>query len=145
MYNNPDFFTKAKRACAVWVLAKLSFGGQISASFGFDKNKSTVPRKIAFAKENFNADLRTRLEHTTIECDDALRIIERYDIVYAFHFVDPPCIGSECGHYAGMFNEQNLRDLLDLLGKIKGKFILTMYPNDLIEAAANAHGGLSTA
>jgi DNA adenine methylase len=37
------------------------------------------------------------------------------------------------GHYSGMFNDQNLVELLDLLSKIKGKFMLTMYPNETIK------------
>ncbi|GHT16278.1 restriction endonuclease subunit M [Bacteroidia bacterium] len=136
IYNNHAFFNNIERAWAVWVLSKLGFGGQISSSFGFDKSKNTVAKKLSFAKENFNADLKTRLEHTTIECDDALKIIARYDTPDAFHFVDPPYIGSNMGHYSGMFNEQNLRELLDLLAKIKGKFMLTMYPNETIRSTA---------
>ena len=40
------------------------------------------------------------------------------------------------GHYSGMFNEQNLQELLELLASLQGKFMLTMYPNDLISKQA---------
>lgn len=34
--------------------------------------------------------LETRLEQTQIECDDALKVIQRYDRENSFHYVDPP-------------------------------------------------------
>ena len=39
-----------------------------------------------------------------------------------------------------MFNEQNLRELLEICTEIKGKFMLTMYPTDLIKSFADLHG-----
>jgi DNA adenine methylase len=44
------------------------------------------------------------------------------------------------GHYRGMFNEQNLQELLELFKKITGKFMLTMFPNAMIERYANECG-----
>jgi len=140
IYNNPSFFSNVQRAWAVWVLSKMGFAGQLSNSFGFDKSKSRHPKKIGNAKEAFNDDLRARLSTLTIEHDDALKIIKRYDIPEAFHFVDPPYVGSNMGHYSNMFNDSNLRDLLDLLTTVKGKFMLTMYPNEVIQSYVNKHG-----
>lgn len=134
IYNNPQFFTNVQRAWAVWVLSKMGFAGQLSKSFGFDKSECRHPKKIFFAKDAFNGDLKERLQYLTIESDDALRVIARYDTPEAFHFVDPPCVGSNMGHYANMFNDENLRDLLELLSTIKGKFMLTMYPNEVIQS-----------
>lgn len=54
----------------------------------------------------------------------------------AFHFVDPPYVGSNMGHYTGMFSEEDLVRLLELLSGIQGKFMMTMYPNDLIRKYA---------
>ena len=42
------------------------------------------------AKENFAEIIKNRLEHITIECDDALKVIKRFDCEVAFHFIDPP-------------------------------------------------------
>lgn len=136
IYNNPTFFTNAERAWAMWVLSKSGFGGRISKSFGFDKAKGNSVKKIAFAKQNFSGSLSERLEHTTIECDDGLKVIARYDTPEAFHFVDPPYVGSDMGHYSGMFNEQDLARLLEVLSGVAGKFMLATYPNDAVAAAA---------
>jgi len=81
-----------------------------------------------------------RLSHVTIENKDAFDILQRYDSEETFHFVDPPYINSNCGHYEGMFNETHLKLLLEVLAKIKGKFMLTMYPNELIQEAADSSG-----
>lgn len=140
IYNHPQYFSQVDRAWALWVLSKLGFGGQLSSSFGFDKAKNTVVKKLFYAKEAFDLSLKERIEATTIESDDALKIIKRYDTENAFHFVDPPYINSNMGHYSGMFNEDNLKSLLELLGAVKGKFMLTMFPHDLIKLYVDRFG-----
>ena len=76
----------------------------------------------------------------TIENRDALEVIRCYDTPEAFHFVDPPYVGSDCGHYEGVFGESHLIALLDLLAEVKGKFMLTMFPEPNIERYATEHG-----
>jgi DNA adenine methylase len=88
----------------------------------------------------FCDEIKELLEHSTIECDDAFKIIKRYDCSNAWFFIDPPYVGSNMGHYANMFNEQNLVELLDICINLKGKFMLTMYPNDIIKEYASKYG-----
>jgi DNA adenine methylase len=140
IYNNPIFFTNVERAWAVFTLSKMGFAGQLSSSFGFDKAEARHPRKVTYAKEAFNDALKNRLQRTTIEQDDALRVIKRYDTPDAFHFVDPPYVGSNMGHYSGMFNDECLQELLKLLATLEGKFMLTMYPNESIQEVAKFNG-----
>lgn len=139
VYSHPQFFRKVDRAWAVFTLSKMGFAGQLSSSFGFDKSEGRHPKKVFYAKSNFDLGLRERLECATIEQDNAFKVIARYDMPDAFHFIDPPYVGSNMGHYSNMFNEQNLSELLELCTGLKGKFMLTMYPNDLIAAAAKKH------
>lgn len=139
IYKAPDNYTAIERAWAIWVLSKHSFASKLGASFGFDL-KGVTAKKIRNAKDNFTEMLCRRLDRVTIENDDALKVIARYDCVGAFHFVDPPYVGSNCGHYADTFGDDDLRVLLSLLASVKGKFMLTMFPNDDIEALATAHG-----
>jgi DNA adenine methylase len=140
IYNNPDFFSKIQRAWAVWVSSKLGFAGQFGSGFGFDRDKARHPLKITNAKQQIDDSLCHRLEGVTIDCDDALSVILPYDTADTWHFIDPPYIGANMGHYSGMFNEQNLVELLDMLTTIKGKFMLTMYPNDIIKQYVDNHG-----
>jgi DNA adenine methylase len=132
VYNNPQFFTEVDRAFALFTMSKMGFAGQLTASFGFDKKECRIPKKVFYAKSAFNLSLKERLECVTIENDDAFKILVRYDTEDAFHFIDPPYVGSNLGHYADMFNDENLKQLLELCAKLKGKFMLTMFPNDLI-------------
>lgn len=135
----PEFFSPAQWAWAVWALSKLAFASMQDGSFGYDRIGTTA-LKVSNSRDAFTEELARRLEMVTVENDDALKIIERYDCPEAFHFVDPPYINSDCGHYEGSFNEQNMAELLALLERIKGKFMLTMFPYEPIEQAAERNG-----
>ena len=135
----PEFFSPAQWAWAVWTLSKLSFASKQDGTFGYDR-AGTTALKIANAKDEFTELLCTRLENVTVENDHALRVIERYDCPGAFHFVDPPYINSDCGHYQGSFNERDMDELLCLLERVQGKFMLTMFPYVPIEATAQRNG-----
>lgn len=135
----PHFFTRLDRAWAVWALSKMSFASMLDGTFGYDFGGG-MPKKLRNAKGEFDESLRERLENTTIENRDALEVIRCYDTPDTFHFVDPPYVGSDCGHYEGVFGESHLLALLELLTELKGKFMLTMFPNDNIERYANENG-----
>lgn len=140
IYNTPGYFSKVERAWAILTLSKLGFAGKLSSSFGFDKKQCSMPKRIFYTKEALNLSLKERLETVTIENDDALKILNRFDVADAFHFIDPPYVGSNMGHYSNMFNNENLLNLLNLCVKLKGKFMLTMYPNELIKSFAEENG-----
>lgn len=54
---------------------------------------------------------------------------KRYDMSDTLHFVAPPYVGNDMGHYSGMFSMDDFQRLLELLSQIRGKFVLTMYPS----------------
>lgn len=135
----PHFFDAPSQAWAVWALSKMSFASMLDGSFGYDF-AGGVPKKLRGAKDDFTEHICARLENVTIESRDARDILRTYDNEDAFHFVDPPYVNSDCGHYEGSFNDQDMIDLLDLLSTLKGKFMLTMFPYDAIQAYAARHG-----
>lgn len=135
----PEFFNDIERAWAIWTLSKMSFCSQLNGTFGYDLSGST-PLKITNAKDEFTQQLCSRLENVTIENRNGLKVIEQYDHPNAFHFVDPPYVNTLCAHYDGMFSTQNLMELLLLLRNIKGKFMLTMFPNKNIKDFAEQNG-----
>lgn len=135
----PDFFSPAQWAWAVWALSKFAFASKLDSTFGYDRAGMTS-KKLANAKDDFTMVLCKRLENVTVENDDALKIIQRYDCPGAFHFVDPPYINSDCGHYEGLFGVDDMQRLIELLADIQGKFMLTMFPYDAISEAAEYHG-----
>ena len=67
-----------------------------------------------------------------IENRDALKVIKLWDTKDTFFYCDPPYFNSAMGHYKG-YTEQDFENLLKVLSEIKGKFILSSYPSELIE------------
>ena len=137
--EHPSFFTPVERAWAVWVCTKLGFASMIDGTFGYDRSGTTT-LKLRNAKEAFTEELCSRLGRVTVECEDGIDVIRRYDCPEAFHFVDPPYVGSDCGHYNGTFDEEDFSRLLDTLATVEGKFMLTMFPHEKIERLAARHG-----
>ncbi len=139
IYQQPALHDPVTRAWALWVLSTQSFGSQLSGSWGFDKSKSSIARKVMNKKRQFTELLQERIELTQIECRDALDVIRLYDTPDTFHYIDPPYPGTNLGHYKG-YTMDNLEQLLVKLSNIKGKFLLSNYPQDIITQYARKHG-----
>jgi len=69
-------------------------------SWGYDKYSKRV-KSFQNKKLRFDSSIAERLENTQIENNDALKVITSRDAVDAFHYVDPPYINSNQGHYEG--------------------------------------------
>lgn len=117
----------------------MGFASRLDGTFGYDFS-GAQPKKLRNAKDDFSAYLSTRLEGVTIESRDALEVIDTYDSPVTFHFVDPPYVDTDCGHYTDLFGRRELRDLLELLSKVEGKFMLTMFPDEDIKMYADREG-----
>lgn len=135
----PHLFSEVKRAWAVWVLATQSFSSMLDGSWGYDVGKNTTSRKVSNKRETFTEDLAIRLQDVQIECTDALRIIESRDRPDTFFYLDPPYVGSDCGHYDG-YSQADFDALLNALTRIKGRFLLSSYPNKSLERFISERG-----
>ncbi|WP_158826927.1 DNA adenine methylase [Mucilaginibacter lacusdianchii] len=131
IYNNPDLFSPVKRAWAIWVLSLQSFGSILDGGWGYDKITNTVPQTVANKIEQFTLRLAKRLQNCQIESADALYIIQSRDTLQSFFYCDPPYFNSDMGHYNG-YSEQDFENLLSLLAKIKGRFLLSAYPSQVL-------------
>lgn len=129
VYQNPDLFSDVKRAWALWVLTNQGFAGTIG-SWGFG-NTSEKEKALHNKREGFENEYAKRLERVQIENNDASKVIDRCDTKDTFYYCDPPYIETNQGHYKG-YNEADYKLLLDRLVKIKGKFLLSSYPNPLL-------------
>ncbi|WP_341285328.1 DNA adenine methylase [Priestia megaterium] len=72
-----------------------------------------------------------RLRTVNIEMLDFKECIRRYDSEQTLFFVDPPYVGRE-SMYKGGWTEDAHRELAELLRNIKGKALVTYYPDPLI-------------
>ena len=139
IYDNPHMFSDIKRAWAVWVMASQSFSSILDGSWGYDKLKGTTSKKIANKRESFTEDFAIRLQNVQIECTDALRIILSRDYPDAFFYCDPPYFNSDCGHYDG-YTQSDFEALLKILSTIKGKFLLSSYPSEVLSRYTHEFG-----
>ncbi len=117
------------RAWAFWVVTNQGFSRKIGA-WGYDRNKiaNTIQNKI----DSFCEELTNRLRYTQIEQNDAHKVIASRDDQEAFTYADPPYIDTDQGHYGGYTQEHYIRDL-DALVNVKGKFLLSSYPSDILD------------
>lgn len=138
IYDNPDLFDKTRLAWAVWILANESYASKLNGSYGWDRMGSTS-KTLRNRRESFSLDYAVRLQDVEIESVDALRIIRNRDGAGTFFYVDPPYIGTDCGHYDG-YSKQDYQNLLDVLTGIEGKFLLSSFPNRLLDDALKRYG-----
>lgn len=139
IYNNPDMFSEIKRAWALWVLSHQGFVGKLDSSWGYDKSKNRTAKKVSNSRDSFTEDLAIRLQNCSIECADANYIIRSRDTSESFFYCDPPYYNSNMGHYDG-YSITDFRELLETLANIKGKFMLSSYPSDILNEYISKFG-----
>ena len=132
IYNNPHMFSKRKRAWAVWTLSSQGFAGQLGKSWGRDKKTDKTAKAIRNKRDNFTEDYALRLQDVSLECRDAIKVINSTDHENVFFYVDPPYFNSDMGHYDG-YTIEDFEMLLKTLSNIKGKFMLSSYPSDILK------------
>jgi DNA adenine methylase len=130
IYNDPLSHSDILRAWAVWMLSKQSIYAILTNSWSvsIERNKA---KQVQWSKEQFTITYARRLERTSIFCRDAVDVIESTDTQTTFHYVDPPYFNADMGHYDG-YTEADFIRLLDVLSEVKGKFMLSSYPSDIL-------------
>jgi DNA adenine methylase len=127
----PKLFDEVKRAWAIWTLANQSYASKLNGSWGYDRKENRSVKQLQSKRTFFSIDYAERLEQVQIENRDALKIIDTWDSKDAFFYCDPPYINTNQGHYKG-YTEEDFEKLLILLSKIKGKFLLSSYPSEML-------------
>lgn len=115
-------------AWAYYVNIQQSFVGILNG--GWQRTRKTPARNEGAVWVNKTARLEElfhRFQKITISCTDALTVIQQRDSETAFFYCDPPYPNTEQGHYKG-YTTKDFQDLINLLATIKGKFILSNYP-----------------
>lgn len=80
-----------------------------------------------------------RLKQVQIECDDAFKVIQRFDSPETLFYIDPPYVHStryEDSHRKGYSVEMSDNDhiaLGQLLNSVKGMVVLSGYPSELYQ------------
>lgn len=140
IYKNPQNHSDIDRAWAFWVGCNMSYLSVLGGGFAYQrKGRNTSGLRIANKRESFLPCYADRLRIVTVECDDAVKLISRYDFENAFHYIDPPYYNADMGHYGG-YTKEMFNDLLTKLSQIKGKFLLSSYPSDILEEFTEKFG-----
>lgn len=126
------------RAWSVFVLSHQSFSGIMGNSWAFS-DTSNLAKRFDNVKQMFDERYVKRLEQVQIFCRDALNVIGNCDSPDTFHFIDPPYYNADMGHYDG-YSEEDFKALLELLQTVKGNFLLTTYPSDLLAEYSAKNG-----
>jgi len=138
IYDCPWLFPEDEvvRAWAFWVVTNQGFACKIG-SWGYDKAKraNTIANKV----ERFKEELSDRLRFTQIEQNKAHKVIASRDSENTFVYADPPYIDTVQGHYGG-YTEDHFRRDLEALANMKGKFLLSSYPSDILNEFIEKHG-----
>lgn len=137
IYRMPHLFDKIQQAWAFYIATNMGFSCQIG-SWGYDKYGKRV-KAFQNKKMLFNQEMFKRLENAQIENNDALKVIQSRDTQDAFHYVDPPYIDSNQGHYGG-YTLENYKELLETLTSVKGKFLLSSYPSEILDTYIKNNG-----
>lgn len=141
IYENPHLFDEVTRAWSFWLLTNQGFAAKIG-HWGYDRSNGSTSRRNNNKKLLFTEDLATRLEHVQIECTDAIKVIDSRDTSNTLHYVDPPYVSSNQGHYAG-YTIEDFDRLLKCLSRVKGKFILSSYNEPLLQEYIKRYGWLT--
>lgn len=76
-------------------------------------------------------ELHERLRGVIIECLPYEQLMAKYDREFTLFYLDPPYWASERAYGKDVFGRDDFANLAKILGKIKGKFILSL--NDVPE------------
>ncbi len=123
--TDPTTLTDLERAARFLYLQKAAFGGKVSGrNFGVDKTNGGRfnLNKLAPQLE----EIHERMAGVVIECLPWRSFIERYDRPGMLFYLDPPYWGNETDYGLGVFGRQDFADMADVLGRIKGRFIVSL-------------------
>jgi DNA adenine methylase len=129
--DHPQMFDEVKRAWAIWTVANQSYASKLNGSWGYGRKENRTAKQLHQKRISFTNEFAKRLEKTEIECSDAIEVISSRDSKESFFYCDPPYFGTNQGHYKG-YTKDDFEKLLKILSEIKGKFLLSSYPSELL-------------
>lgn len=138
VYNNAADKPTVIRAWALFVLSQQSFLNIIDNSWKFSHGRN-IAQTFQNKKEMFDERYLKRFERTQIFKRDANRVLLNMDCPEAFHFIDPPYFNANMGHYDG-YTEQDFKVLLETCEILKGRWLLTTFPSEILRAFTEKNG-----
>lgn len=128
MKTPADTLTDIQRSARFYYLSKSAFGARVrSPTFGIAA--TGAPRLNLLRMEEDLSEAHLRLSRVFIESKPYQQVIERFDKAGTFFYIDPPYWGCENDYGKDLFTRADFTNLAEMLGKVKGKFILSLNDN----------------
>lgn len=121
----PTSLTDMQRAARFLYIQRMCFGGTVSRrSFGVSPIN---PSRFDMSKlQPMLEAVHERLTPVTIERLRWQDFIRRYDRPGTLFYLDPPYFDCEGDYGAGMFGRDEFAEMAEMLGHLKGRFILSL-------------------
>ena len=122
----PEGMTDIQRAARFLFLQNLSFRGKADHGSGINASPHS---KSTFRRSRILRMIRAanrRLQGVHVEHLPWDLFIRRYDRPFTLFYVDPPYWGRTDDYGKGLFAESDFQRMADILGSIKGRFILSL-------------------
>lgn len=128
VYHHRTLATDVEMAWAVWMVTSGSFAGSTHGGWKWCNGTSGSHSGVGSRsrRDMFNEALKNRLSTTQISCRPALDVIRQRDSANTLFYLDPPYPSANQGHYGG-YTMVDFSELLEVLCRIKGRFILSNY------------------
>lgn len=122
--------TDIQKAARYYFIQRLCFGGKVSGrTFGTAPGRQPKINLLRFEEEL--SDVHLRLARVTIENLSYQKLLMRYDRPDTFFYLDPPYYEKPVYKH-NFYSIDDFREINEILGKIKGKFILSINDCDEI-------------
>lgn len=123
--TDPETLTDLERAARFIYLQRLTFGGKVAGrSFGVNYSGSSRFNLTTLAP--LLQEVHERLASVVIENLDWQAFIDRYDRPETLFYLDPPYWGTEDVYGKELFGRDQFEILAERLGRIKGRFVLSI-------------------
>jgi DNA adenine methylase len=133
-------------ALAFFIVCRQSLAGRMSTFAPSSRNRTRrgMNEQVSawLAAVDGLPEVHARLRRVLMFCDDALKVIDSEDGPATLFYCDPPYLSETktADAYQHEMTEEEHGELLDRLGGIEGKFLLSGYPSDLYECAEKKYG-----
>lgn len=122
---DPSTLTDIQRAARFYYLIRTRFRSMLESPM-MEISAGQRPKLNLLRIEEDLSMAHLRLTRVYVENLPFLRLIDRYDKPETFFYVDPPYYGCENDYGKGLFQRSDFDALAARLGKVKGKFIMSI-------------------
>lgn len=133
-----DIEDEVEHAWSLWYMVTASFGSILGGTFSRQPGDMSKQILRMHRGKKRMVDAIGQLELATIDCMDANELVAKYDRAANIFYIDPPYVDANQSHYSG-YTQESFDELLHILGNMKGKFILSHYQNDNMEACIDKY------